>query len=73
MAVFNLAITIPDDQVSRVQAALRELWGANLTNAQITERIRTETRDHIKAWVVAAERQILERNAGAPILPPDAA
>ena len=72
MAVFNLAITIPDAELARVRAALRELWGTNLTDAQVTERIRTETRDRIKAWVVEAERRILERNATASIVPPDA-
>jgi len=61
MATINLAITIPDAQMARVQAGMRAHWGQvpngaggkrDMTNAELIERLRTSvissTKDIVK-------------------------
>lgn len=69
MAVINLAITVPDAQIGRVQAAARATFGQvsdgaggfrDMTNAEIVERIRQETIHMIKRMVFAHEKRLDE-------------
>jgi len=66
MAILNLSVTIPDDQVLRLQAAARAQFGQvddgagglrNMTNVEITERIRQDVISTLKQMVRRHERQ----------------
>lgn len=70
MAVVNLAITIPDDQVARTIAAFRVQWNdPAMTQPQAIERLRLEVIQHIKDIVRRVERDaaIAAANIIAPI------
>jgi hypothetical protein len=65
MAIINLAITVPDAQMARVQAACRATFGQvddglgglrDLTNAEIIERLRQGVIGQIKTMVARTER-----------------
>ena len=85
MAVLNLAITIPDDQVARMRAALRTHWGQvedpvgqsppvyrDLTNNELTEKLRTSLVSSIKDIVKRVEADAAKAAAEATIVPVDA-
>lgn len=51
MAVLNLAITVPDAQLVRVQTALKGYYGVS-TNAEAQEAIRKETVERMRSIVL---------------------
>lgn len=81
MAVVNLSVTIPDGQMSRVQAACRAHFGQvpsgppdpvtgvvpmrDMTNAEIVERIRQDVISTIKGIVWTQEAEAKRREAEA--------
>ena len=82
MAVINLAVTIPDDQVVRMRAALRTWWGKvedplgsgqfrDLTNAELTERIRLGVVRNIRDIVKRVEADAAKAAAEAGVNEPD--
>lgn len=71
MATINLAITIPDAQMTRVQAALKTHWAEagkpTLTNAQVVERLRTSVISSIKDIVKRVEEDAAKASAIATV------
>lgn len=67
MAVINLAITIPDGQMARVQAALKAHWAVAgspaLTNAEVVERLRLSLISSIKDIVKRVEEDAAKATA----------
>jgi hypothetical protein len=72
MATINLAIVVPDDQVSRMRDGLRAFWGQiedppgsgqfrDMTNAEVIERLRKETIGNVKRMVLKAETLAAEK------------
>lgn len=58
MAVVNIAITIPDAHITRVQVAFRAMQADDtLTNAQIIELIRQRTMRDIREITLDHERR----------------
>lgn len=65
MAVINLSVTIPNAQLSRVQAAVRATFGQvpdgaggmrDMTDAELVERLRQDVIQTIKGMVIRFER-----------------
>lgn len=67
MATVNLAITIPDAQVARVQTALRSRYNVS-TNPEATEEFRREVVSYLRTIVLQEERKA----ATTSIIEPDA-
>lgn len=65
MAVINLAITIPDAQVTRVQEAIRGTFELppTATNPELIEKLRQETLLMIKRMVLNWEKRLAVTNA----------
>ena len=58
MAVLNFSITVPDNQVSRVQTAVKSYLGdPGMTNTQAIEGLRQEFIARLKNIVAANERR----------------
>jgi hypothetical protein len=66
MAILNLSVTVPDAEVARLQAAARGHFGQvddgagelrDLSNAEITERLRQDVVAMLKQMVRRHERQ----------------
>lgn len=83
MATLNLAINIPDDQVTRMRTALRTHWGQvedppgsgtmrDLTNAELTEKLRTSLVSSIKDIVRRVEADAAKAAAEAGVAHIDA-
>jgi hypothetical protein len=82
MAVINLAVTIPDNQVARMQAALQTWWGLvedppgsgqfrDLTNAELTERLRQGVVRNIRDIVKRVEADAAKAAAEAGVTEPN--
>ena len=56
MAVFNLAITVPDAEVPRVQAALQARYAVT-TNASAVEALRQDIAIYLRNLVMQEERK----------------
>ena len=69
MATINLAITIPDEQVPRLQAAMRRKFGGGLTNEQIIERVRLNLVIDLIAFVRQQEREAALASAAQSVTP----
>jgi hypothetical protein len=71
MAVWNLAVTVPDAQQVRILTALKTYYASNgvpnPTNAQVQEYIRQEVVSRIKGIVKSVE----EAAAAAAVTPTD--
>ena len=58
MAVMNLAITVPDAQLSRVQSALKTYLGnPAMTNAEAQEGFRLQVVARLKEIVARVEKE----------------
>lgn len=71
MATFNLAITYPDGQASRIAAALKADFpnddGSEPTTAQALERFREETRRQLRNRVLRHERRVFDNQNSVDI------
>lgn len=71
MAVINLAITIPDAQMARVQAALKAHWAVAgqpaLTNAEVVEKLRMSLISNIKDICKRTEEDAAKATALATV------
>lgn len=74
MATIPLTITVPDAQMSRVQAACRATFGQvdngagglrDMTNAEIIERLRQDVISMIKGMVFTREAEAKRAEAAA--------
>lgn len=81
MATLNMNINIPDAQMPRIQAAARATYGQvpdglggmrEMTNPELTERMRQDFILTLKGMVQRYERQLLVQQAEAPITDVDA-
>jgi hypothetical protein len=72
MATFNLTITYPDAQQTRILAAMKATYASNgtpnPTNAQAIEALRLEVAQRVKNIVQGYEQQ----QAAAAVVPVDA-
>jgi hypothetical protein len=71
MATLNFSLTVPDAEVPRLLAALRNAYGANKTQAELVEDVRQSVRDRIKTLVKSYETRVREQQQLASIVPPD--
>lgn len=82
MATINLAVTIPDNQVSRMRTALRTWWGPvedppgsgtmrQMTNAELEERLRQVVVRNIRDIVKRVEADAAKAAAEAGVTEPD--
>lgn len=56
MAVINLSITIADPEVPRIITACKAVWGPQMTDVEIVERLRQQVITTVKAVVFDHER-----------------
>jgi hypothetical protein len=77
MAVLNLSVTVPDDQIARLQAAARAQFGQvpngsggfrDMTPAEIQERIRQDIISTLKQMTRRHERQTALLAAEASVI-----
>jgi hypothetical protein len=71
MATLNFSLTVPDAQVPRLLAALRNAYGAGKTQAELVEDVRQSVRDRLKVMVKTYETLQREQQQSVPIVPPD--
>jgi hypothetical protein len=71
MATLNFSLTIPDAQVPRLLAALRNAYGESKTQAELVEDVRQSVRDRLKVMVKTYEALLREQQQSVPIVPPD--
>jgi hypothetical protein len=57
MASVNITLTVPDEHLPRLQAAMRTRFGAGLTNAEIVEQIRQNLIRELIAFTRQVERE----------------
>lgn len=74
MATFNLTVTFPDAQQTRILNALKAHWtvdGVAPTNPQVTERLRQVVVANVRDIVQRVEREAAVASAAAGVTPPD--
>lgn len=72
MAILNFALSVPDDQVPRILAAMRYAYrNPTMTTAEIVEALRQNVRETVKGVVVNYERLEREKTLATPVAPPD--
>ena len=79
MATFNLIITYPDAQGTRIMDALKKHWTTKVngvdvvpTNAQVIEKLRLAVAANVKDIVLRVERDAATTTAHAGVTPVDA-
>lgn len=79
MATFNLTITYPDAQATRIMDALKKHWTIKVngvdvvpTNAQVIEKLRLAVAANVKDIVQRVERDAATTTAHAGVVPVDA-
>ena len=71
---FNLTVTFPDAQQTRIVNALKVHWtvdGVAPTTPQVLEKLRLMVRDEVRDIVVNVERDAATSAAAAGVTPPD--
>ncbi len=82
MATINLSVSVPDNQVTRMQTALRTWWGQvedppgsgtmrDLTPAELTEKLRQVVIRNIRDIVKRVEADAAKAQAEAGVTEPD--
>ena len=75
MATFNLAITYPDDQGTRIMTALKAHWtvdGDVPTNAEAIEKLRQAVAANVRDIVLRVERDAAVKAAADGVTVVDA-
>jgi hypothetical protein len=72
MATFNLTVTYPDAQQTRILNALKTHWtvdGVVPSNAEVTEKLRQVVAANVKDIVLRVERAAAVEAAAAGVVP----